>query len=767
MMRRLSVAALGFIAMTGCSEELIEQNAHVHTHEHHLTVPGPWAPPASTLAIARTQYVPVVNPPSVSPAGSCSSSNAFACSCRHPACAQAHTGTRQLDSYLRQRWPFLGAGGLFCCRQNSARTSVPKLSVHAIGRAIDLMVPLENGDADNGRGDQVANWLVENAEFIGIQRVIWDKKYWNGERGFGNLSSSSLSHTNHIHVELSIDGAYARTPFFTSGAVNGTCTPKCQGTLLVREDCSTFDCASQRSQCLPGPPAKCSDPPPPEPPKTRRVSAHAFPSVRTQGGKNRLTFVPPLRLFDTRKTSPNVKRAGGQTSGPLKTGGPNEWKIASSGLPSDIKGVWINTAAVQPAGYGFMTIVPSGGAKVSTSMLNYAPMAVRANQTPVLVGSSRGVDFYTDPEDTNAVVDLYGILTETGNGMTNFGPTRVLDTRSVNALLVKDQVREIDVRVPTGATGVVATMVAVRPEDNGFIKAWGCGLPEPDTSNINFGKDTVIANTVISPLGVNGKLCVKSIVDTDLVVDVSGYFTDDGELSYQAIRPVRLFDTRQDTSPLQFRMAEKQIIELPIQQFNGMPDAVWSVVANIAVLQADKPGFVTVYPCGGIPKTSTVNFAATPGAYSALSVAPVNADGKLCVFASSRVHIIFDLLGVWLHDKSYKPPMPPMTNDPDDEGDQVDPDDPKISMDMGMSTTDMGSTDMGSSDMPSTDMNNNGSDMPGTGGSDMADNNGERGNKIRVKNEDGCQVARAPSNGPGAPVWLVGLLMFVGWIRRK
>ena len=130
------------------------------------------------------------------------------------------------------------------------------LSVHATGRAIDLMVPLTGGDADNPRGDEVANWLVENASYIGLQRVIWDRAYWNGERGFGLLSSASLPHTDHLHVELGVAGAARQTPFFTSGAAMGTtCAARCDGTRVIAADCSSVDCAAPRAPRVAAPPA--------------------------------------------------------------------------------------------------------------------------------------------------------------------------------------------------------------------------------------------------------------------------------------------------------------------------------------------------------------------------------------------------------------------------------------------------------------------------------------------------------------------------------
>ena len=149
---------------------------------------------------------------------------------------------------------------------------------------------LAGGDADNGLGDPVANWLVENAEFIGVQRIVWDRAYWNGERGFGPLGSNSYAHTDHIHVELSLAGANAQTPFFTTGAVNGTCMPRCEGTTLINEDCSTEECAAIGAPCLSSPTPQCGEPPPPEPDAAEMVTNAPLPDAVAIGGLSRFNW---------------------------------------------------------------------------------------------------------------------------------------------------------------------------------------------------------------------------------------------------------------------------------------------------------------------------------------------------------------------------------------------------------------------------------------------------------------------------------------------
>ncbi len=617
-----------------------------------VAVSGPWVIPPWVNA---AQHVPVINPPSVAPLGSCSSSNAFQCSCTHPECSPAHDGTVDLDQYIRNKWNYLTSGGLYCCRQNSAQTSVPKLSVHAVGRAIDLMVPMVGGQANNSLGDPVANWLVDNAQNIGIQRVIWDRAYWNGNHGYGHLSSSSLPHTDHIHVELSIEGAAKLTQFFTSGAYLGACEPRCEDNTIIYADCTSGDCGAFGVECLPGPPPVCGEPPPPEPPAAVAVPNAGTPSFASVGTPSRVSFVDAQRIFDTRtpSLSTNLTRGTGGTTGPLSATGVNVYTPPAGMLPSNTRGLWLNLAALPLTAQGFAVVGPAGQGQPPTSSINFVPGQNVANAVPAIQGTGGGVAFHAST-NVNAVADLTAVFRSSGNGLTTTPPTRVFDTREASAPLQPNVVRAFDVEAPPGATGVVGTLTVLGASAPGFLAAFPCGSPTTGVSNINYPADTVRANALMVELGTNQELCLRSLEEVNAIFDVTGYLSPAGPLSYQPVTPKRLLDTRSDTSLFKNRLAAQQNIELPIQGLSGMPNSVWSVVANVAVVGATSPGFVTLHPCSDpVPHTSSLNFAELPVA--ALSMSSVSGAGTLCAFASSRAHLIIDVVGVWVHDLSALP----------------------------------------------------------------------------------------------------------------
>ena len=83
--------------------------------------------------------------------------------------------------------------------------------------------------------------------------------------------------------------------------------------------------------------------------------------------------------------------------------------------------------------------------------------------------------------------------------------------------------------VPAGASAVALNMTAVGPAAPGFMTVWPCDVGRPDASNLNFGPFvSVVANSVIAPIGASGKVCFYTNQSSHLLVDISGWFAGDG-----------------------------------------------------------------------------------------------------------------------------------------------------------------------------------------------------------------------------------------------
>ncbi|HEX3139904.1 MAG TPA: hypothetical protein VHQ87_07605, partial [Rhizobacter sp.] len=85
------------------------------------------------------------------------------------------------------------------------------------GRALDIMIPTVGGKANGAVGDRIANWLVENAQAIGVQYIIWNHVRWAASYAAGRKVApytGPVPHIDHIHVEINNAGAARSTPWF-------------------------------------------------------------------------------------------------------------------------------------------------------------------------------------------------------------------------------------------------------------------------------------------------------------------------------------------------------------------------------------------------------------------------------------------------------------------------------------------------------------------------------------------------------------------------
>ncbi len=125
-------------------------------------------------------------------------------------------GAQELGQFLVEYFEGASSYGGYDCRN---KVGAPGLSVHSTGRAIDVFVPLDGGQADNTLGDPIANYLAENAEWIGIQYVIWDRSDWYGATSANKHReyTGGHPHHDHLHIELTSAAGDKQTPFFTEG----------------------------------------------------------------------------------------------------------------------------------------------------------------------------------------------------------------------------------------------------------------------------------------------------------------------------------------------------------------------------------------------------------------------------------------------------------------------------------------------------------------------------------------------------------------------
>jgi hypothetical protein len=180
-----------------------------------LAVDTHWVIPADVLAAGDLQFVErTTGGPWTGP--SCTTE------CVSPPVSGCSGGLRpgavEFSSDLKALFPQIADIAGYCCRDICADPPSGEMSIHGTGRALDLFLPLDGGDADNAAGDVIANWLIEHAEEVGVQLIIWHRWMWIADADPGSKSQPYPGlnpHINHIHVELSVQGGEGSTAWFS------------------------------------------------------------------------------------------------------------------------------------------------------------------------------------------------------------------------------------------------------------------------------------------------------------------------------------------------------------------------------------------------------------------------------------------------------------------------------------------------------------------------------------------------------------------------
>ncbi len=281
------------------------------------------------------------------------------------------------------------------------------------------------------------------------------------------------------------------------------------------------------------------------------------------------------------------------------------------------------------------------------------PRTVLADGTySVAVGTaSNGVNWsFTVDQAAVAGITPVGVAQPTSSptGFAPLAPARIVDTREAQGTsrLAAGTVSRIQVtgqgNVPADAKAVLANVTVTNPAGSGFLTMWNCSA-RPEVSTVNFSIGETVANTATIPLDSSGGLCAFSTVSSDIVVDVGGYYSASASGRYAPVSPVRLMDSRNGVGA-PARLAGGQTVELAVVGGNGIPTNATAVALNVTGVSPSLNAFITTFPCGTIPSTSSLNPAAgkiTPN----LVMAQVSARGTVCFFTNTDIDLVVDVVG--------------------------------------------------------------------------------------------------------------------------
>src|ERR1035437_1605364 len=359
-----------------------------------------------------------------------------------------------------------------------------------------------------------------------------------------------------------------------------------------------------------------------------------------------LQFVPvtPCRLVDTRP-----QHGGG---GPIQGGTHQDFPISGApacGIPASAAGYSFNVTVVPQGTLGYLTIWPAGQPQPVVSTLNSLDGRIKADAAIVPAGYQGDISIYVT-NTTNVILDINGYFAPTSGSTLAFyplPPCRVADTRKdtfpsglglphLSAGVARDFPVLLSQCIPTGVNpqaysfNFTAVPYPALGDPLGYLEVWPKGqMPQHPVSTLNNQLGTIVANGAIVPAGTDGEITAFANNDTDLVIDVNGYFAaaGPGGLSLYGVTPCRVIDTRHVGSG---------------RPFSGTlsPPAD---VSNATVVPQGALGYLTLWPDGtDQPVVSTLN-AFDGSITNNMAIVP-STNGKVDAFAGSGItQLILDI----------------------------------------------------------------------------------------------------------------------------
>ncbi len=358
------------------------------------------------------------------------------------------------------------------------------------------------------------------------------------------------------------------------------------------------------------------------------------------------------------------------SQGPTNDGRLAPDVTAPSGFSSSVYGTFAGTSAASPVVAGSAALLLEAGLATGPATLGDL-----IRNTTLDRGEEGPDQVYGHGEfRLPAPPDPAGVDTRPARFVGLDVPTRLLDTRPDTAVGPTELIGELwpgeilelpvagtDTIPATGATAVVANLVAVGPDRPSFLQA----LPTRQASlggysNLNTdAADQVRANMAIIPIGDDGSISIYSIARGHVVVDVLGWFeATAGPIPagrfIELPAAQRLLDTRTDAPVGRLESDATRAVPMPTGVDATQVD---SLIVTVTSTRATDPGWIQAYPAARsdvIGSTSTINTGAGESVANT-AIVPVGSDGIAVTghFANGGgSHVVVDMIGYITSDSA-------------------------------------------------------------------------------------------------------------------
>jgi hypothetical protein len=294
--------------------------------------------------------------------------------------------------------------------------------------------------------------------------------------------------------------------------------------------------------------------------------------------------------------------------------------------------------------------------------LNSPDGRIKANAAIVPAGTPSGAVSVYVTDTTNVILDIDGYYISPVSGTLEFyplTPCRIADTRSTQyptglgqPHLTGGTPRDFPMLnsscIPSNANALAyslnLTAIPYQGSPLGYLEIWPTGYEPPSpVSTLNNPNAVTVANAAIVGAPPSGEITVYANDNTDLAIDINGYFAEAGSgLQLYTIPPCRVIDTRNGGG-----QGFNGTLSPPVNVTTsgcGIPSSAGAYVFNATAIPVQPLGYLTLWPDNEQqPGVSTLN-ASDKSVTSNMAVVPnTTGDGKVDAYASGTTQLILDI----------------------------------------------------------------------------------------------------------------------------